>query len=595
MRSRLSVLFAFVLGSGLAGTLAIPAALANPSVDEMAFVSLINQARIQAGVAPVTVLPVLVSLARGHSAEMAGSGSIWHMPNLGSQFPPGWQLVGENVGVGTINVAGLHQAFMNSPSHGDNILNGAYNFIGVGVAYGGDGRLYVSEEFMQSAGVAALSTGFPIPASQVPAVPAPRALPRNDWYFAEGYTGPGFTEELNILNPLAAPAPVSITYLLPGGATRTQQVTVAPTTRAVVNVNDAVGPGQEVSAVVKSPSPVVADRKLRFFHRLVLDGQTEQMGSVAPATSFYFAEGYTGPTFEEYLTVANPQDRTVNASVSFHFSDGTTSAQARSLPAHSRTTIDVNQAVGPDREVAVTMNADGPIVAERPMYFAYDGLYTGGHISAGMTAPATQLNFAEGFTGPSFLEYITLLNPGTAPATVSLTYLLDGGGSAAQTVRVAPRARSTVRVNDAVPNREVSVSLSSDKPVVAERAMYFAYKGEITGGHNVVGATAPARYWMFPGGDTTAGTDSYLTVGNPQTRAVPFTVVFFDDQGRTLTRNFSIEPRARKTLDLAREAGSGRRLGAQLQAVDPVMAEQPSYTRVGVNGGSCVTGYPILQ
>ena len=343
--------------------------------------------------------------------------------------------------------------------------------------------------------------------------------------------------------------------------------------------------------MVQSDSPVVAERVLTFAYKGVWTGRTALIGIPAPGTSFSFAEGYTGPGFEEYLTLANPQSSAVDTTITYLFADGSTQDQDLTLPANARVTVDVNGTVGPDREVAATVSSSKPIVAERPMYFAFQGVWDGGHISAGMAAPANNLFFAEGYTGPGFYEYLTILNPNSSAAHVSITYLLDGGGTVPQSVTVGGRSRYTIPVNDVVPGREVSINLSSDRPVVAERPMYFNYKGVITDGHNVVGSLQSNRYWLFPGGDTRPGNDTYLTVANPNAKTVTFTVVFYDDQGQTLTRNFTVGATARTTLNVAKEAGAGRLLGAQLSATDPLVAEEPIYS-VASGGGSDVLGYP---
>lgn len=584
---------ALAVSVGLLGLAPVTAARADSVSDETRFVQLINQSRTAAGAGPLAVHQALVSIARSHSDEMAGAGSVFHRPDLSVGLPAGWTLVGENVGMGSgANADAMHQAFMNSPSHRSNILNGAFNTVGIGVRFGGDGTIFVTQELMQGPldGTVAPQT-FPVPPSETPAVAAPSTIPRRDWYFAEGYTGPGFSERLLVLNPSGTTASVTITYLLPGGATREQSISVGPRRRATVDVNQAVGPNKEVSAVVRSDSPVVAQRVLDFLYQGRWDGQSALVGSPAPATSFLFAEGYTGPNFDEYLTLANPQSSDTTARVTYLFGDGTTQETSLLLGAHSRTTVDVRKVVGSNREVAVKVATDLGIMVERPMYFSYDGIWSGGHISAGMTAPATHLTFAEGYTGAGFVEYLTLLNPGDAAAHVSLTYLLGGGGTASQSVTVGSHARSTIRVNDVVPGRDVSVDLTSDQPIVAERPMYFAYKGDVSGGHDVVGSVVPARYWLFPGGDTTEGVDSYLTVGNAQPNPVAYTVTFYDDQGLTTVRNFSVPARARQTLNLAVEGGSGRRLGLMVAAASPLVMEQPSYTRTGTNGGSDVLGF----
>jgi uncharacterized protein YkwD len=56
-------------------------------------------------------------------------------------------MLGENVGVGS-SAAQLESMFEASSAHRDNLLNWAYNQVGVGVTRGGDGRLYVTQFFV---------------------------------------------------------------------------------------------------------------------------------------------------------------------------------------------------------------------------------------------------------------------------------------------------------------------------------------------------------------------------------------------------------------------------------------------------------------
>lgn len=566
-----------------------PSPSAETRGDEGRFVQLINEARAQNGAGPVTTLAPLVSLAREHSDEMARTGILRHSDNLSGKFPPEWEALGENVGNGKNATADdLHAAFMNSESHRRNILDPQFNYVGLGVRYASDGSLKVTEEFMRGPG--GMADDFPVPGSEGGAVAFPSTVPRNEWYFADGYTGTGFQEELNILNPSGSGASVTVEYFF-GGESQTQSVAVGPNTRQVVDVNAAVGPDKEVAVIVRSSTPVVAERLMRFVYAGKWDGTTALVGMTAPSTSFNFAEGYTGPNFEEYLTLFNPQNKAVDAQVLYQFNGGGTQAQPVALAPRGRVTVNVNQVVGPNREVAVSVSASDGIVVERPMYFAFDGVLAGGHTSNGLPAPTRNLTFAEGYTGPGFTEFLTILNPNDSPANVSITYLLGGGGTVPQGIQVGPRARFTIRVNDIVPDREVSVNMSSDQPIVAERPMYFTYKGRIAGGHDVVGTTRSSQFWVFPGGDTMGGVDTYLTVANPNPADVAMTVVFFDDRGRTLTRNFSIPANARQTVDVGRQAGSNRIVGAEIAASAPVVAEQPVYTMFAVRGGSDAIGY----
>src|SRR5205085_7816616 len=79
-------------------------------------------------------------------------------------------LLGENVGMGG-DVPSLHDAFMNSEHHRENILDGGFNQVGIGVIVSG-GVVYVTEDFLHSKSA---GTARPTPVAH-PTVPrAPRS------------------------------------------------------------------------------------------------------------------------------------------------------------------------------------------------------------------------------------------------------------------------------------------------------------------------------------------------------------------------------------------------------------------------------------
>jgi hypothetical protein len=102
-------------------------------------------------VAPLAIDGTLVSVARAWSAKMAAAGTISHNPSLASQAPSGWRKLGENVGQGG-DVDGLQNAFVNSPPHYRNLVDPAFNYVGIGVVYGANNTIFVTVDFMQSGG-----------------------------------------------------------------------------------------------------------------------------------------------------------------------------------------------------------------------------------------------------------------------------------------------------------------------------------------------------------------------------------------------------------------------------------------------------------
>jgi Cysteine-rich secretory protein family len=155
--------------AGLAGLAlhAAPSAFADTVSDEAQFLALTNQLRSGLGIQTLATDGQLTTIARNWSAQMAGAGAISHNPNLPGQVTAKWTQLGENVGTGgTVQV--IQTAFINSPHHYENLANGAYNFVGIGVAYGSNGAIYVTVDFMD----------LPAGASTPPVAPkttAPRA------------------------------------------------------------------------------------------------------------------------------------------------------------------------------------------------------------------------------------------------------------------------------------------------------------------------------------------------------------------------------------------------------------------------------------
>jgi len=83
-----------------------------------------------------------------HSRQMANRGSIFHTTDPSHFYLRGirWTTWGENVGVTTGSVEDMEQAFMDSPPHKANILNGAFKRVAIG-AVERDGYLWVTVFF----------------------------------------------------------------------------------------------------------------------------------------------------------------------------------------------------------------------------------------------------------------------------------------------------------------------------------------------------------------------------------------------------------------------------------------------------------------
>ena len=102
--------------------------------------------------------------------------------------------------------------------------------------------------------------------------------PSSTWYFAEGCTRPGFDCWLCVMNPQAQAAALDISFLTPAGAEFSLSVPVAPLSRYTLNVADVVGTGQDVSMLLQSDLPVVAERPMYFNYQGWCTGGSDTVG-----------------------------------------------------------------------------------------------------------------------------------------------------------------------------------------------------------------------------------------------------------------------------------------------------------------------------
>src|SRR5258706_3518336 len=124
----------------------MPAQAADANAEQQ-FVARVNALRDSKGVAPVQVADELVGVARHWTDRMVEDGQISHNPSLATDVHADWTKLGENVGVGG-DVDSIMKAFINSPEHYQNLVDPAFDYIGVGVTYDSTGTLYTTHDFM---------------------------------------------------------------------------------------------------------------------------------------------------------------------------------------------------------------------------------------------------------------------------------------------------------------------------------------------------------------------------------------------------------------------------------------------------------------
>ena len=285
--------------------------------------------------------------------------------------------------------------------------------------------------------------------------------------------------------------------------------------------------------------------------------------------------------------------------------DGKTVRKDYSLKPGSRTTVDVGNEVPKGSDVSVKVDADSPVVSERPMYFRYNGVWTGGHDVVGAAAPQTAWYFAEGTCRPGFDPYICVQNPGGGDAAVKITYMLGTGKTASESLTVKGSSRATVVVkhtlgegDDAGHDFSAKVETTNGALVVAERPMYFNYKGAWTGGHDVIGALAPQQSFYFAEGTCRPGFDPYICIQNPGAKASQVRVTYMLGNGAVKVQPLSIAGRSRYTVVVKQMLGeyddTAHDFSARVETLNgtAIIAERPMYFsyKGGWTGGHDVVG-----
>jgi hypothetical protein len=146
--------------------------------------------------------------------------------------------------------------------------------------------------------------------------------PERHWFLAEGATGGFFETFVLIGNPNGTAANVTLTYLLPSGATVTQPVAVPANGRLTINV-ETVDPqlaDTAVSTTLVSDRPIVVERAM-YWPDISVGWQEahNSFGLSEAGLRWGVADGRIGGTrdFQTYILLANPNPVAAEVQVRF--------------------------------------------------------------------------------------------------------------------------------------------------------------------------------------------------------------------------------------------------------------------------------------
>ena len=366
-----------------------------------------------------------------------------------------------------------------------------------------------------------------------------------------------------------------------------------------------------------------------------------QLPAGTPAsTTWYFDAGSVGNSFQEYLTMQNP-DPSVAANVTITYliqanPTSTRTVQHILLPA-TRQTIDVDKdlgtsTTGPHMDVsAIVKVTSGPaIIVERPWYFNTIGVNSGTD-AFGVTVPQKAYYFAEADSiraaspgQPDYNTFVSVLNPSSSlTAHATATYYTGSCGATGQAacpsqqLTLTPLQRQTLvpTNNGQVLHQKFSISVvSTDNRIIAERPMYIKdiisnAGGFTTGAIAGVGATAPGKDWLFAEGYTGAGFQEYYELANFGSNPANANIKLEYTNGYTQTLQVPVPARGFTQFDVNNaHAHPGTcvpspcqltdSVSAEITSNNPIVAERLMYFHFGPNrisGTTDVVGTPAAH
>ena len=388
-----------------------------------------------------------------------------------------------------------------------------------------------------------------------------------DWYLAEGSTGPGFVTYVEIANPQGADATVNITFMTDGGGLFVPPFVVPRHSRTTLNVADWADGLWGVSTWVRSSVPVVAERTMFSSDRTWAHNAT---GVRSADTTWYLAEGSTGPGFETWILVQNPSSEDADVRLTYMTPSGPVPGPSVPVGANTRRTLNVADTVPGEYSVSTLVTSDRPVIAERAMYGSGR---TWAHGCAGLSTTGTNWYLAEGCTGPGFETWILVQNPTGEPVDVELLYLTGTGPVPGPSATLPPYSRRTFDVRETVRTWDVSTRVVASRPVIVERAMYGENR---RWAHDSFGSTGAHTIRYLAEGETGSNTETWLTVQNPTTVTAHVSFYFMTNVGAGPVVTVDVPPQSRRTFN-AGDYIAFYDFGVRAVSTRPVIIERSMY------------------
>ena len=303
--------------------------------------------------------------------------------------------------------------------------------------------------------------------------------------------------------------------------------------------------------------------------------------------TWYLAEGSTAWGYSCYVSIENPNPEACTAIVTYMTSSGPVAGGEIPLPPMSQTTINPADKLGnQDFSTRVECREGKTIAVDRTMTWTGTGAASPeAHSSIGVTSPSTTWYLPEGSTNWGFECWLLIQNPNNAEASCDVTYMIEGEGPKTSNHKVPANSRMTFNMATDIGNKDASIRVVADRPVIPERAMYRNNRRE---GHDSIGTTAPAADYYLAEGATgySVGYTTYVLVQNPQGTPTDVAITYLTGSGQVAGPSFQMPANSRKTIKANDLLPPDTDVSAHVHGSKAIIAERAMYWDNGT-GEAC--------